>query len=212
MVLPPRFPVTRVTTMCVLCHSFPTNQRATKVEWTEWFDSIGLKWAKELFLAVGLVFKMQKWRFATMLKNSTPRIAVLVSALFLSTATLAMAQQTEKTIKKGPITVTSAASGEEMFNTYCAVCHGTGGKGDGPAASEFKKPPANLTLLTQQHDGKYPSLYVTQVIETGPRNAKAHGSKDMPVWGALFEAIGDHEVTKLRIHNLNTYVETLQAK
>ncbi len=146
------------------------------------------------------------------MKIPTPCTAVLVSALLFSTATLATAQDAGKTIKKVPITVTSATSGEEMFNTYCAVCHGKGGKGDGPAASEFKIPPANLTLLAKTHDGKFPDSYVTQILQTGPRDAKAHGSKDMPVWGALFRSIGDDAQAKLRIHNLSAYVETLQAK
>jgi mono/diheme cytochrome c family protein len=146
------------------------------------------------------------------MKIPAPCIAVLLSALFFSTATLAMAQETNTTIKKSRITKTSATSGEEMFNTYCAVCHGKGGKGDGPAASEFKIPPANLTLLAKNHDGKYPDSYVAQVIETGPRDAKAHGSKDMPVWGPLFRSIGDDAQTKLRIHNLSVYIESLQQK
>jgi mono/diheme cytochrome c family protein len=146
------------------------------------------------------------------MKIPAPCTAVLLSALFFSTATLAMAQGSNKTIKKAPIPVTSAASGEEMFNTYCAVCHGKGGKGDGPAASEFKIPPANLTLLAKNNNGKFPDSYVAQVIETGPRDAKAHGSKDMPVWGTLFRSIGDEAQTKLRIHNLSIYIESLQAK
>jgi mono/diheme cytochrome c family protein len=147
-----------------------------------------------------------------MMKISIPCAAVVLSALLFSSAAFARPQETAKTIKKGPIAVTSAASGEEMFNTYCAVCHGKGGKGDGPAATEFKIPPANLTLLAQKHGGKYPASYVAEVIETGPRDAKAHGSKEMPVWGALFNSIGDKAETKLRIHNLSAYVETLQAK
>jgi len=146
------------------------------------------------------------------MKISIPCAAVLLAASIFSGATLARAQESVKTIKKAPIAVTSAASGEEMFNTYCAVCHGKGGKGDGPAASEFKIPPANLTLLAQKHDGKYPAAYVAEVIQTGPRDAKAHGSKDMPVWGTLFKSIGDDAQTRLRIHNLSAYVETLQAK
>src|SRR5579872_6875481 len=90
-----------------------------------------------------------------MMKIPFPCAAVLLSALIFSSAAFARPQETVKKIKKAPIAVTSAASGEEMFNTYCAVCHGTGGKGDGPAATEFKIPPANLTLLAQKHDGKY---------------------------------------------------------
>lgn len=141
------------------------------------------------------------------------RMAMLLATLLFLSATLAMAQDnTPKNIKKAPIPETSAASGEEMFNTYCAVCHGKGGKGDGPAASEFKIAPANLTLLAKNNNGTFPAAYVAQVIQTGPRDAKAHGSKDMPVWGKLFATLGDEATVKLRIHNLSTYIATLQEK
>jgi mono/diheme cytochrome c family protein len=144
--------------------------------------------------------------------NAKTRTAVLLTAfLFLSGAAI-RAQDTTKTIKKEPIPMTSGASGEEMFNTYCAVCHGKSGKGDGPAASEFKTLPANLTLLSKNNNGSFPEAYVAEVIRTGPRDAKAHGSKDMPVWGKLFESMGDDASVKLRIHNLSNYIETLQAK
>jgi len=146
-----------------------------------------------------------------MIKRGVQIGAMLGAILFVS-ATLAMAQNADKDIKKAPIPMTSAASGEEMFNTYCAVCHGKSARGDGPAAGEFKIPPANLTLLARNHDGKFPSDYVTQVIQSGPRDAKAHGSKDMPVWGDLFKRLGDSASVQLRIHNLVSYIETLQAK
>jgi len=78
------------------------------------------------------------------------RGAVLLTVLLSFSTAVAMAQEAKKTIKRGaPVAQTSAGSGEQMFNTYCAVCHGKDGKGDGPAASEFKIPPANLTLLPQ---------------------------------------------------------------
>ncbi len=50
-------------------------------------------------------------------------------------------------------------------------------KGDGPLASQLKIPPANLTLLAMNHGGKYPSDYVSEIILTGPRDAKSHGSQ-----------------------------------
>lgn len=140
------------------------------------------------------------------------RSAVLLSALLFLSAALAMGQETTKKIKKVPITRTSPGSGEEMFNTYCAVCHGKDGKGDGPAASEFKIPPTDLTLLTRNNNGKFPEAYIAQVIQTGPQEAKAHGSKDMPVWGTLFRSIGDSPSVKQRIYNLSQYIESLQAK
>src|SRR5579863_4864920 len=103
---------------------------------------------------------------------------VLFAASLCFTAGVVMAQESTKTIKKAPAQVTSPASGEEMFNTYCAVCHGKSGRGDGPAASEFKIPPANLTLLATNNNGKYPADHVAETIRTGPRDAKAHGSQD----------------------------------
>jgi len=140
------------------------------------------------------------------------RGGILAAALLFFCATVAMAQEPNKAIKKSSIPVTDATSGEEMFNTYCAVCHGKDAKGDGPLASELKIPPANLTLLSRNHDGKYPESYVSQVIQSGPRDAKSHGSKDMPVWGAVFKSLGDASSVKLRIFNLNKYIESMQAK
>jgi mono/diheme cytochrome c family protein len=138
--------------------------------------------------------------------------AVLLAASLFFGAGVVMAQETAtKSIKKAPVPRTSAASGAEMFNTYCAVCHGISGKGDGPAASEFKIPPANLTLLAVQNKGKYPADHVAETIRTGPRDAKAHGSRDMPVWGTIFASMGDSAQVEQRIRNLTTYVGTLQA-
>lgn len=146
-----------------------------------------------------------------MISRSISGAVLLITLLFLS-ATLAMAQEPTKGVKKSPVVRTNPASGSEMFNTYCAVCHGKDAKGDGPLASELKIPPANLTLLANNHGGKYPSDYVSEVILTGPRDAKSHGSKDMPVWGSVFKSLGDDASVKQRIFNLNKYIESMQAK
>ncbi|MGA2457115.1 MAG: c-type cytochrome, partial [Terriglobales bacterium] len=72
--------------------------------------------------------------------------------------------QTEKTIKHVPIQSTSPVSGKDMYTAYCAVCHGTDGKGGGPAASALKVPPNDLTLLSKNNGGKYPSMKVSSSI------------------------------------------------
>jgi len=116
-------------------------------------------------------------------------------------------------VMKTPIPRTSAASGQEMFNTYCAVCHGKDANGDGPAAGALKVPPPNLTTLSLRHGGKYPTAYVETVLKFGVETFPAHGAKDMPIWGPLLGAISaDAPEAKLRIHNLNQYIESLQAK
>jgi mono/diheme cytochrome c family protein len=40
---------------------------------------------------------------------------------------------------------TSLQRGNELFQINCVVCHGTGGKGDGPIASKLLNKPFDLT-------------------------------------------------------------------
>ncbi len=121
--------------------------------------------------------------------------------------------QSEKSIKHVPIKPTSPVSGKEMYTTYCAVCHGTDGKGGGPAASALKAPPSDLTVLSKNNGGKYPALKVTAAIH-GEGGVPAHGSKEMPVWGTLFFNLsGGHESeVQQRVTNLTKYIESLQQK
>ena len=115
-------------------------------------------------------------------------------------------------VKKEPIQMTSAASGSEMFNSYCASCHGKDAKGDGPAAASLKVPPANLTELAKKNNGKFPADHVANELRSGV--AGAHGSVEMPVWGPLFSAVSgrDDAMVQMRISNLIHYLESLQAK
>jgi len=172
--------------------------------------STGNQWVMQ----PGQTSQSQKGRFT--MKSLATRAGVLLFALLFSTATLTMAQQSQTTVKKTTIPRTSAASGEEMFNTYCAVCHGKDAKGNGPAAAALKVPPDDLTTLAQRHGGKFPGDYVATVLRSGVQEAKAHGSKDMPIWGPLFASLGNGSTASpevaQRIHNLSQYIESLQAK
>src|SRR5208282_3285649 len=108
------------------------------------------------------------------------RSFIFAFALILSLAGFAIAQQDQgKAVKKAPIQASSPASGQEMYAQYCAVCHGKEGKGNGPAASELKQPPADLSTLAKRKDGKFPDNYVISVLRFGAK-APAHGSSDMP--------------------------------
>lgn len=51
--------------------------------------------------------------------------------------------------KGKPLPVTFSLTGGEMYTTWCASCHGTSGKGDGPAASDLKTKPTDLTMLAK---------------------------------------------------------------
>lgn len=142
---------------------------------------------------------------------------ITLAVILVAISALAVAQQapaqTSPTVKHVPISNAPSNSGKDMFNSYCAVCHGTDGKGNGPAASAMKVPPTDLTVLTQKAGGKYPSAHVASVIR-GQASLPSHGSEDMPVWGPLFSSIsqGHEGQVQQRVTNLVKYIETLQAK
>jgi mono/diheme cytochrome c family protein len=141
------------------------------------------------------------------------RSLTIVAGLVIP-AMMASAQDQPKTeIKHVPIKQTSAASGQEMYKNYCAVCHATDGKGNGPAAEALKVPPTDLTTLAEKNGGKYPALKVSAIIR-GEETLAAHGSKDMPIWGKLFWSMSNgHEAeVQQRVANLNKYIESLQKK
>ena len=73
------------------------------------------------------------------------RIHVAFVAGLLATAAFGIAQTTTQ-LKEVPVTQTSPASGKQMFTTYCAVCHGADGRGNGPAAVDRKS-----TRLNSSH-------------------------------------------------------------
>ena len=123
----------------------------------------------------------------------------------------AVLMQAQTKIRQTPISPTSPASGEQMFMTYCASCHGKDGKGAGPAAPALKKAPTDLTLLTKKNGGKFPGNAVYVAIG-GTFNMPAHGSSEMPVWGEVFGRSGTDGQAKLRLTNLTKYIESIQAK
>ncbi|RUW87660.1 cytochrome c [Mesorhizobium sp. M7A.F.Ca.US.010.02.1.1] len=107
--------------------------------------------------------------------------------------------------------------GEAEYLNSCAVCHGLDGKGDGPLRDLLTKRPADLTHLSKLNGGTFPYSRVFATID-GRYAVPSHGDREMPVWGRQFleqdEKIYGHSggevVTTERIHNLASYIETLQ--
>ncbi len=141
------------------------------------------------------------------------RIHVAFVAGLLVTAAFGIAQTTPQ-IKEVPVRQTSPASGKQMFNNYCAVCHGMDGKGGGPAVAALKNPPPNLAQLTKDNGGKFPETRVYSVLQFGMENP-AHGSKDMPVWGPTLRSLDNGSpVPEMQEHqrlaNLTNYLKSMQ--
>ena len=107
-------------------------------------------------------------------------------------------------------------SGRDTYLRLCASCHGTEGKGDGPLAGSLAKPPADLTQLAKRSGGRFDESAVMAAID-GRRAVAAHGTRDMPVWGAIFEEEGRGEPYPayqglLKSRFLMDYLATLQER
>jgi mono/diheme cytochrome c family protein len=114
--------------------------------------------------------------------------------------------------------------GKREYDSNCAVCHGYKGFGDGSYADLLKKPASNLTLLKKQNGGVFPFDRVYASID-GREMIKAHGDRDMPVWGRDYSQesakAGEYYLdvpydmemyVRSRILALIDYLNRLQAK
>jgi mono/diheme cytochrome c family protein len=105
-------------------------------------------------------------------------------------------------------------SGRTLFLTYCASCHGTSARGDGPLAENLRKPPPDLTQFARQNKGAFPSEMVRRIID-GREPVKGHGGSDMPVWGDAFSRTqedSDPASVKQKIQALVDFLESIQER
>jgi mono/diheme cytochrome c family protein len=84
--------------------------------------------------------------------------------------------------------------GSIVFRTYCILCHGTGGKGDGRAAKMYTPRPADLTV------SPFNDAYKEMIIRGG--GAAVGRSSFMPPWG--------DELTDEQIHDLVAFLRELR--
>ncbi len=113
----------------------------------------------------------------------------------------------------------AAQSGKQDYEQYCADCHGSVGKGNGPYVQTLPMhpPPSDLTQLTKDNGGKFPFDEVVETID-GRKNIPSHERLEMPFLGATLQKPGqeftpesDAEVKK-RIDAMARYVESIQRK
>lgn len=131
---------------------------------------------------------------------------VLAAAVVLVMSAGAAHAQTK--IEKAPIKPTKASDAQQMYTSYCAVCHGKEGKGDGPAAKALAKAPSDLTKITARNNGTFPGTKVRRYIE-GQDEVAAHGTRDMPMWGDLFRSL-NRDTAALRVEALTEYIQGMQ--
>ena len=136
---------------------------------------------------------------------------ILAGGLLLLGSHAADSQETASVKHTAP-KPTAAISGKDLYREYCAVCHGPGGRGDGPAAHALKTVPTDLTRLAQTNGGRFPEAGFLASMR-GERTTPAHGSAEMPIWGSIFSKMSPSaEMGQTRLHGLLNYVEEMQVK
>ena len=106
-----------------------------------------------------------------------PAVAVLALGGF--TIAAAAQQKPAANATKNPVAASpsSIATGKKLYDSQCASCHGTAGKGDGKAGALLKPTPSDLTDGDWKHgqtDGDIFTVIRDGAKQTGMR---AYGSR-----------------------------------
>jgi mono/diheme cytochrome c family protein len=114
-------------------------------------------------------------------------------------------------------------NGEALFQQYCAPCHGSDARGNGPVAGDLKTAPPSLREIAKRRAGQFDAKEVAAFID-GRNMPRAHGTSDMPIWGRLFRyavqaegALSSDQValekeTQERIAILVDYLKSIQEE
>jgi mono/diheme cytochrome c family protein len=111
--------------------------------------------------------------------------------------------------------------GKYYYESHCAICHGSNGKGlpPEPGWSYLSKDIPDLTRLSDGNGGVFPFMRVYETID-GRQQVQAHGPRDMPIWGKEFTTqslelnpyYNPEAFARAKILALTEYVYRLQAK
>jgi len=116
------------------------------------------------------------------------RFAAAILSLTMTLTLAAPLARAEEDVSPLPRDTTDAAviRGSIAFRTYCVLCHGTTGKGDGRAAKMYTPRPANLTV------SPFPDKYKEMIIRGG--GPAVGRSSFMPPWG---DELTDEQISDL---------------
>ena len=103
-------------------------------------------------------------------------------------------------------------SGEELYLRFCASCHGSEALGDGPVSRSLNVAVPDLTRITSRY-GQFPAGVIRDVIDGRGIDKRAHGTREMPVWGYEFwvEEGADVNAQRAVRDAINKLVEHLRS-
>lgn len=126
----------------------------------------------------------------------------------LTLALTALAACTEPTMPEAP-------EGRAFFAENCVSCHGTGGRGDGLLASGLAARPVDLTQLTSENGGTFPTARALSYVYGDPNGG--HLARVMPQFGGAMaddlvpvEVDGTLTPTPRVLAGLLVYLESIQ--
>lgn len=101
-------------------------------------------------------------------------------------------------------------SGAELYDRFCASCHGAQAHGDGPVSRSLNVAVPDLTTIAVRH-GEFPAGQIRDIIDG--RGVDAHGTRTMPVWGYEFwvEEGGDVNAQRAVREAISRLVEHLRS-
>lgn len=83
----------------------------------------------------------------------------------------------------------SGYTGDQLYQRFCASCHGVHGLGDGAVAPSLNVMVPDLIHIARRHGGEFPADLVRRIVD-GRAVEVPHGTRDMPVWGYEFRTAG----------------------
>lgn len=119
---------------------------------------------------------------------------LLALVLVLSAPALMPASAQESSSLPRDAAEAEVVRGGIVYRTYCVLCHGAAGKGDGRAAKMYTPRPADLTV------SPFPDAYKEMIIRGG--GASVGRSSFMPPWG--------DELTDEQIRDLVAYLREVR--
>ena len=133
---------------------------------------------------------------------------LFLSVVLLPAVLLPAARKQDKTSS-----ARNTVEGAEIFQYHCAACHGTDGRGHGPASVALKHPVPDLTLISQRNGGKFPYQRVKAIVEGTESGLLAHGDREMPIWGPIFHEVeSDQDWGEVRLDAITKHMESIQQK
>ncbi|MEL7124240.1 MAG: cytochrome c [Bacteroidota bacterium] len=111
------------------------------------------------------------------------------------------------------IAKSSVEEGKEWYTSYCTMCHGKDGSGDGILIDKLQQIPPDLRTLSLR-GGEFSRDLISNII-AGVENVPGHSTGDMPAWFETFkesEGITDEAVLREKINRIVDYLETIQLE